>query len=296
MPNNPNPLPELKRTKSVPAVSDTSGTVIEPFAPSIRFSYEKSDHEIAIEEIFGDRASVEQIGIRLPCVIMAFVNRSGSNYVAELLKSTGAFLGFQEALNAYHIRTLTPAYGVTSFGQYLVRYRKEDLHGRQALWGIKAGWMQIALLCKIRAIPRLLEPTLLVVRRKDIISQAISYYIAEQTAQWKSTEPTQVERSKVSYNGQEILDKLRDIKHSYCRLEEISLLLNCPVHEIEYEDVLENPCSSIMRVTKALVGRELCPVESAVGIKTQRDELNDQFRHRFLAEVGEIDWHSWAIT
>jgi LPS sulfotransferase NodH len=261
----------------------------------MQYSYEKPDHELAVEEVFGESAVVKQIGTRLPCVIMCFVNRCGSNYIAELLKSTGALSGFQEALNAYNIRTLTPIYRVETFAEYLARYRSEDLDNNpHHLWGLKAGWMQLAMLWRTRAIPRLLDPTLLIVRRRDLIAQAISYHIAEETAQWKSTDQSEIPRHSVIYNGQNILDKLQGIIHSYSRLNEIALLANCPVQEIVYEDVLETPLSSIARLTRALVGRELTPVEAAVTIGIQRDKLNEEFKRRFLADLHEMEWRPYC--
>jgi LPS sulfotransferase NodH len=260
----------------------------------MEFTYLQSNHDAAIEELFVDSAGVPPRDQTFPCVVLGFVNRSGSNYLAELLKSTGRFAGFGECLNAYNVRYLAPRYGVSTFNDYLMRLRKEDLKNSYQTWGIKAGWMQIAMLYRTGAIPNLLRPMLIQVRRRDVISQAVSYFIAEQTAQWTSADKPAIPREKIEYDGQRILNLLRAIVDSYAKLEEIAVVSGCPYHQIFYEDLIDNPYSTITEITRFLIGRALAPVLPAVRLSIQRDQLNEEFRFRFLAELDQLKWKFYS--
>jgi hypothetical protein len=43
-------------------------------------------------------------------------------------------------------------------------------------------------------------------------------------------------------------------------------------------------------VTGAILGHELAPTLSAVGISVQRDDLDKNFKSRFLADLAELQW------
>jgi len=252
--------------------------------------YAKSEHEKTFEELFGDNIFVRHDGRAIPCIILAFVNRSGSNYLAELLRSTGRFAGFGECLNAPNVKYLAPRYGVNSLEGYLSRHRQEDVKSSGQMWGLKAGWMQLAMLLRTGAIPKLLQPTLVSIRRRDLIGQAISLFIAEQTLQWKSTEDAVSAREKVAYDGNAILAHFRGLAESYVKVEQVVALSNCPYQQIYYEDLMDSPQSTIAKLTGALVGNELSPLLDAVQIKIQRDEVSEKFKLRFLAEMQQIKW------
>lgn len=280
----------LQQPVSEPTMS-LQANAEEPWPTTLRFSYPKSPHERTIEEIFGEGAVVPDSEAPFSCVVVAFVNRSGSNYLAQLLKSTGAFCGFSECLNAPTIRFLAPRYGASSFSEYLKRHRTEDTRGQNRAWGLKAGWMQLAMLYRLRAIPYLLTPTIVFVRRLDLISQAVSLYIAEQTAQWTTLDKLSRPRGEVPYDGARILGHYRSIVESYGRLEQITTLCGLPTHHVVYEDLLSNANVVVANLTGALTGRKLSPTPDDVRISIQRDGLNCEFRDRFLGDLQTLEWH-----
>jgi LPS sulfotransferase NodH len=262
----------------------------------MQFTYAKSLHEKVLEQAFGAALDVPAQERRYPCLILAFVNRSGSNYLAELLKSTGKFAGLGECLNDHNVKYLAPRYGVTTFADYLIRHRREDLrlghnaNDEEKIWGLKAGWMQLAMLCRTRAIPNLLDPSIVLIRRRDAIGQAISYYIAEKTAQWTSKEASTIARQNIAYDGEQILLFFKSIMDSYSKLEQVSVLSGYPLHEIAYEDLIENPGAVVSAITKDITGHELTVVPSKVTINVQRDAMNDSFRSRFSDELKRLQW------
>jgi LPS sulfotransferase NodH len=256
----------------------------------MEYPYPKSPHERVAESLFGDLAEPSAQRETVSCVIIGFVNRSGSNYLAELLKSTGRFAGLAECLNAPTMSFLAPRYGAKTLSDYLLRHYKEDLKQQNQMWGLKAGWAQTAMMLRAGVIGNILKPTFINVRRRDIAAQAISYFIAERSNQWTSKEKQTTARGDITYDGAAILGHYRGIVDSYSKLEQITFLSGCPTHCVVYEELLDSPNSEITKLTGAILGRELTPMLSAVEISVQRDELDQTFKSRFLSELAELQW------
>jgi LPS sulfotransferase NodH len=256
----------------------------------MRYVYPRSEHEDALEQLFGVAAEVMPGANRLPCVLLGFVNRSGSNYLSELLQSTGRFGGFEESLNSYSLRYLAPRYDSRSFHDYLLRLRTEQVTGLGQMWGMRVGWQQIVLLLRTKAIPHLLQPTLVLIRRRDVVAQAVSYYIAEETGQWRSDIEAERPRSEVAYNGQAILRKLTSVLESYAYLSKVALLGGLPHLDVCYEDLVDAPTAVVSRLCERISGRGAVPHLRAIRTKMQRDELDETFKARFLDELGGLNW------
>jgi trehalose 2-sulfotransferase len=252
----------------------------------MRFTYNISSHERVQREIFGPQM-VESSGPTIRCVVIAFVNRSGSNYLGELLNSTGRFAGFGEYLNDFDMRQLASSIGTTSFGDYLRRLERDTAKGGQT-WGLKAGWMQLLMLLRTRAVPNVLAPTLVCIKRRDVIGQAISLFIAERTGQWKST--ASLLKAKVDYDGSAILAHMRSIMHSYAQLETAVALSGLPCLKVQYEDLLDNPQNVITGLTEKIIGHGFAPDIGAVRTDVQRNELNYSLKQSFMADLGKLEW------
>jgi LPS sulfotransferase NodH len=268
----------------------------------MEFTYHASIHDKGVNETFGENALVPEGLTPVRCVLLAFMKRSGSNYLAELLRSTGRFSGLDESLNSEIVKSVSAKFELKTFTDYLMHLHdaqgKRDTRqwGKQdKLWGMKVGWSQFALLHRTRAIPNLLAPTVILLRRRDIVSQAVSFHIGQQTQKWTSTfAPPQgsVDKSKVEYNGQEILNHLINIERNNEMLNLVFRVAGTPVHEITYEALLDQPASTIATLTGQILGHELTPRVDAVRIKVQRDELNETLKQQFLDEVGDVEWQA----
>ena len=118
-------------------------------------------------------------------VFLCFTNRSGSNYLAELLGATkqinvgGEFLNFDTAL--LHIGTN----GLTSFYDYFIGLI--DKHSVKGSFACKVAITQIALLQQAGLLDELMPYSRFVVsERADLLGQAISLEIASRTGKWTS--------------------------------------------------------------------------------------------------------------
>jgi LPS sulfotransferase NodH len=257
----------------------------------MEFTYEQSPHEKTLYEVFTDAPEVAPHPSRLRCVLLGFVNRSGSNYLADLLRSTGKFVGLDESLNDYSFRELAPAYGTKSFAEYLKRLHWEQASRPGQIWGMKVGWMQLTMLLRTRAIPNLLDPSLVLIRRRDVIAQAISYFIATKTQQWTTSDEAVVDRNKVVYDGQDILDIIQHIMQDYSMFDQIVTCTGLPYGEIFYEDLLDSPEKIICNIARTLCGHAFAVAPDTVRVKIQRDVVDQQFKERFLDDLSELHWN-----
>ncbi|HVO33666.1 MAG TPA: Stf0 family sulfotransferase, partial [Elusimicrobiota bacterium] len=203
-----------------------------------------------------------------------------------------------ESLNAYSVRYLSKMYRVSTFKDYIERLYREQTDGIHKLWGLKASWQQLAMLLRCGVIPNLLRPTILFVRRRDVIAQTISLHIANKTQEWKRTSASAgdtMPRGKLKYDAQEILEVFRGLMHSYNLLEQIFSVAGLPIVRCDYETVLARPLDEIPALTERLLGRAHLPIESAVNIQIQRDEINEQFKARFTKDLRSLRWIAESV-
>ncbi|HEV2363640.1 MAG TPA: Stf0 family sulfotransferase [Caulobacteraceae bacterium] len=254
----------------------------------MQFGYLGSSHDKAVDALFGAAVITDTPANSLKCVLMAFVNRSGSNLVADALKTTGRFAGFEEILNDSTIRTLAKRYGSRTFEEYLTRVHDEQVAVPGQIWGLKAGAAQLAMLFRTKAIPRLLRPTVVYVRRRDIIGQAISLFIAEQNARWTTLDEGR--NAEVLYDGPRILAHFRSISTSYSLLDQVLTISGLPCFTIFYEEFLDRPNELVSRLGVSLSGEGLLPRLEALTLKQQRDDRNYDFRKRFAADLQDVEF------
>lgn len=257
----------------------------------LTFTYTQSLHEKALDEIF-EITDVDGSAPPVNCVLIAFVNRSGSNYLAELLLSTGMFSGLEESINDHTMRYLARAKEIKSFQKYLEFLYESQTKNAGQFWGMKVGWMQLAMLLRVKAIPNALRPHVILIKRRDIIGQTISYYIAERTKQWTSNDEAMVNRNDIEYNGQAILQSMRSIMNSYSLMDQILALSNLPVIQIAYEDLLDVPHATISKITRSICGHEYSPRVGQIRINMQRDGINERLRDNFIRDLGRLKWEA----
>jgi LPS sulfotransferase NodH len=213
--------------------------------------------------------------------------RSGSNWLGQLLHSTGVLGRPLEYFNGFSRRLLDdPTYpddpreqltriltmgktpnGVYGLKMFAFQFRSVESHIRLS-----------------RDLPNL---HFVFLRRRDILGQAISWTRASQTNQYRSTQPS---AGSPTYDRDAIAERLRLIIdenalwHSYFARNGLA-----PV-EITYEDMLDAPqiaCHQIARLF-GLEDRATIRTEG-IDLAIQRDGLNDEWRRRFVSETADLD-------
>ena len=162
-------------------------------------------HGTAIGKFFGDAAfvSADAEPLPVPLVILAFFNRSGSNLLASQLRDSGAYRGFREQ-------------GIDSFEAYL-RHIAAPAVAAGVPFGVKATPAQIGMLYHFGALRLFPKVDVLHIERDDVLSQAISFCIADDTKRWSSLEK-RAPQGEPEYDAQRIAWVMEEIAASGLRV------------------------------------------------------------------------------
>ena len=210
--------------------------------------------------------------------------RSGTNYLCQLLASTGVLGRPLEYFNGESRRLLDwPDYpddpqlqlkavlerGSTPNGVYGLK-----VFAYQADMAADTGWPT--------ALPNL---SFIRLRRMDRLGQAISWARAEQTQSYRSTVPP---RGEPAYDARLIYRRLRDVIREEARWSLYFARIGVSPLELTYESLVAGPQTVAAAVT-ALMGVRPAPAidPAAVDVQPQRDALNQLWRTRFIEEHGD---------
>lgn len=251
--------------------------------------YEPSVHEKEILKFFRKKGAGEEFEFArkaIPSTFICFTNRSGSNYLAELLASTGKLPLAGEWFNWPNVINFSERREAKSFRHFChLLARGTSRNGRFAS---KIGCSQLYFLSRSRVIPELFgSPHFIFVRRRDVLGQSISYLIAKQTGQWTSNIPRKRQPAapaNVVYDGQAIARHIRSISATNARFEEYFATFNFPMMEVVYEDLVADEAQKISAITDWLGLGPTSVEREEVRLKPQRSSLNDEWRARFLSE------------
>jgi len=213
--------------------------------------------------------------------------RSGSNLLCQYLASTGLLGRPREYFNAPGRRMFDdPDYpdgrekqieqvlttGATANGIYGIKMFPEYIDAvAEAL-----PWTQ-----------RLPNLRFVLLRRHDLLGQAISFVRGLQTSQWRSTVPAQ---DTPSYDGDLIYERLRGIVRDYARWELFFARNGIAPARVAYETLVDDPQGCVDQVAGmfGLAGRT--PIDrTQITLQVQRDALTEEWRARFLAERRDLD-------
>lgn len=212
---------------------------------------------------------------------LGFVNRSGSNYLGELLASTGVYGQLHEALVEEHVR-YSGFHGHT-LGDYINHERQR--WGRLA-YGMKATGSQ---LCFLRDAGVCLSSSrYLISLRRDKIAQAVSIYIAQRTGQWE-----RVTVDDVPYDSEGILDAMKFILTSEFNLSLAVALSGQPSHTVYYEDLVKRPSEVTANAMEFLGHGPIAPtIPAAPRFIKQGGDLNVRLADRFRRDLdaSRIEW------
>ena len=239
------------------------------------------EHEIAIAKLFGNRVRYNELGPRhpIPLLVLAFTNRCGSNLLAEYLLECGTVAGLREVLNGYEVSELSNKMGAGTFPAYISELVGAD--GRP-VYGVKASWDQILMLLRWRIDKMFSSIRILHIERNDILAQAASFSIALQTKRWTSAD-TGIDVAPV-YNEADIAHWMERLGNGNKLITQICSLYQLDRFRLTYEDLIDNPVSTLLAIHRWL-GLPLLKFDVAkVNLSRQSDEHNESFIDRYRSK------------
>ena len=213
--------------------------------------------------------------------------RSGSNYICQILASTGILGNPLDYFNGPGLRAkLLPAYPDDLEAQLrAILSLGRTPNGVYGLKILSAHFDQIA---KCRWMERLPRLHFIHLDRRDILGQAISDLRAIQTGQYRFN---QVATGTPRYDRRRIGRRLADIVRHQGRWRLYFARNGITPLSLVYEDIVRSPQGAAAAVARFIGLNEEPVVElSAVGVRVQRDGLSDEWRQRYLQESRNLHY------
>jgi LPS sulfotransferase NodH len=211
--------------------------------------------------------------------------RSGSNYLCQLLASTGQLGHPLEYFNTAGQRKDTdPKYPKDPRAQIdIVRSMGATPNGIYAVKVLPLQYQRARK--KVDLFHELPNLKFLRLRRRDLLGQAISLSRVEQTGQIMASDRA---RRKPIYDAQYIRSCIRALQARESIWDQVMIEFGVQPLTVEYEDVMRNPQSAVDQVAALMGLAALPPINPALVLVTvQRDGESEAWRQRFLAETGE---------
>jgi LPS sulfotransferase NodH len=227
--------------------------------------------------------------------IICSTPRSGSTLLGFLLRECGMMGVPHEYLHpnvhlpalARRCQPVAPD-GSVDFDAYFgwLRRRRSTANG---VFGLKTHWRHVAPLLHISPVARWIEGALLIrMRRRDVIRQAISYYVAEETGVWSVVDASAAAAIPApEYDGpliEKYLLMLLEEDAGWSRFlsgKKLSAL------EVWYEDLIAAPdpvCRSVCRHVGVDVPFAFAFDLAAVSLKRLSSPHAEDWKRRFSAE------------
>lgn len=219
-----------------------------------------------------------------PCgYVVCASPRSGSNYLCQLLASTGVLGRPREYFNAAGRRKYDDATYPEDPGLQLHQVLSTGATSNR-VYGVKVHAFQLApLLDQVDPFAELPRVRAVRLRRDDILGQALSWARAQQTNQHRAGDPPQ---GVASYDRAQIDASLDFLTRENAWWDDHLARVDVPLLEIRYEDLEAAPQREIDRVADFLRVRSAPVRPEVVEVTRQRDGVTAAWRERYVAETG----------
>jgi trehalose 2-sulfotransferase len=216
--------------------------------------------------------------------------RSGSNWVCELLASTGQLGQPADYYNGAGFRARGfPDYPLAPAAQAAEALARGT--GANGVVGLKMFIARAEALCGFAWAARLPAPRWVHLRRRDLLGQAISQVRADQSGRYRSTA---AQRGPARYDRAALEAALHRIAAQDARWQVHFARLGVAALELYYEDVLAEPHAAVQRVADWIGLQEQVRADPArVTLAVQRDAESEAWRERF--RTGLAADPSWPV-
>ena len=214
-------------------------------------------------------------------LFLCFTNRSGSNYLGNLLAAAGLTHNPEEYFNADLVFETCASNRLASFQHYVSHVVRQ--RSRRGTFLTKVAAEQLGLLVQSGMLDDLLPQShFIVIERADKLAQAISLAIAEQSQQWAWYLPSVVPEGELRYSATRIAELIDAITEQELATWRFFALNGIVPLAIRYEVLIQHPQIAIDRITDHLGLPRAVIDPSRIELRKQASELNERWRERFL--------------
>ena len=240
-----------------------------------------------VEDVVKQLGEVRRDGFRIPdkVLIVLFASRSGSNYLGQLLSSTGWFREIGESFAPHQLKKIRERYGLADVhdaAQWMI-----DNRGTPEAFGFKAGFAVLLAAAELGVLPELIDRAqLILLRRRDRVAQAISLVKSQLTGRTHSGQQLKVEVSDRDYDADAIAFQHWLIGERDAQFADLAAKLEKQAPTFYYEDICAAPLEHVTRACD-LLGLEV-PADYRPNVRVEilRDDLSARWAERFRSERG----------
>jgi LPS sulfotransferase NodH len=212
-----------------------------------------------------------------------FTNRSGSNYLENIITAAGLTPRGGELFNAGTVLDVCGKLGLTSFHQYFSHM--VETRSKSGLFFGKVAPEQIKLLLLAGILDRIITRSdFIMIQRLDKLAQAVSLAIAEQTQQWAWYITPQLPADKLRFSAKrigELLDTILFQEHALWQFFASNGIIPVVIH---YEALVRDPQAAVDLVAMQL-GVPSSPIDvGQIELRKQATGINDLWKKQFLLE------------
>ncbi len=256
-------------------------------------AYAPQRHELEIVRYFEQRGGMgkrEGKNNSLPThknIVMCFLNRSGSNLLAEALHATGQTGLADEFFNYDRVFERCGKMNISRLDDYTVSLAADDFHGtKNGVLATKMSWDQLCFLTKTGIIPGIIEsPHFIMVKRRDLVAQAVSFLTAHKTGQWKSNWQSSYghEQADFEITDDEIKDMIAQLAFAETQFRKYFALFDVKPITVYYEDLNRDIEGQVRMVLDrlGLDGRGAVIDSSQIKVKKQRHDKKQAILESF---------------
>lgn len=211
--------------------------------------------------------------------------RSGSTYLCDLLRSTGQLGNPHEYFSAWMMQRLGRPHRYGSIAEHL-----EFVHTHgctpNGVFAAKIFRYNIEVLSPAAVMAAMENPPILFLERMDLLGQAISFARSAVTRAFRADD---ADARTPTYDPVVIRGYLEMLIRDNAALRLWFARQGIAPLHVAYEDLVAEPQTVIDRIARQLGVTEGVMIDpAALRLRVQRDELNAQWRERFLASGPEI--------
>jgi LPS sulfotransferase NodH len=219
---------------------------------------------------------------RINYLLVLFTNRCGSNFLSQILASTGWFNEAGEFFNAETVREHARAQKLGSLQEYfsfLVKLVSQN------------GWIAskltvdgLEVLAEAGILTGILQQShFILIERQNKIAQAVSRVIAAQNQSWTSEQIKRVSDDHLEYSRSRIQDELGQIELETAWLYRFLRDVGAAPSHIAYEALVTTPQAHLDELTARLQLPKLTYDPTRVRIARQANTINRSWIEAFTA-------------
>ena len=242
----------------------------------------RNEHRELLLAAFGQlRPRVEFVTPEQDYLFVLFTNRCGSNYLCEVLASTGRFNEGGEFFNAHTIIEHAWARRLRGVQEYFAIL--PALVGAQERLLAKLAIEHVDILSEAAILPAILPRSrFILLERQDWLGQAMSRVIAAQNRQWTSLQSPVIAESDLVYARAAIEGEARRVADGTARLRRFLADSGAVALHVESEALLVDPQAQITRIGDWLGLENLRFNPAAIRLARQAGAVNRAWRERYL--------------